>query len=95
MASNSKELVARGYDAVAEAYLDRFSSSAVRDAWLADFAALQPGQARVLALGCGGGVPVAARLVELGHDVTGWIAPRASYGSPAPASLPQRSCMPT
>ena len=71
MASNSKKLVARGYDAVAEACLDRFSSSAVRDAWLADCAALLPGQARVLDLGCGAGVPVAERLVELGHDVTG------------------------
>lgn len=71
MTLNPKELVARGYDAVAEAYLDRFSSSAVRGAWLADFAALLPDQARVLDLGCGAGTPVAERLVALGHDVTG------------------------
>lgn len=71
MAPDPKGVVARGYDAVAEAYLDRFLSSAVRDAWMADFAALLPDRARVLDLGCGAGVPVAERLVELGHDVTG------------------------
>lgn len=71
MAPNPKQLVARGYDAVADAYLGRFSSSAVRDAWLAGFVALLPGKARVLDLGCGAGVPVARRLVALGHDVTG------------------------
>lgn len=71
MASNPKELVARGYDAVADVYLGRFSSSAVRDAWLAEFVALLPDKAHVLDLGCGAGVPVAKRLVELGHAVTG------------------------
>lgn len=71
MASNPKELVARGYDAVADTYLGRFSSSAVRDAWLAEFVALLPDKAHVLDLGCGAGVPVAERLVELGHGVTG------------------------
>ncbi len=71
MASNPKNLVARGYDTVADAYLGRFSSSAVRDAWLAGFVALLPGKARVLDLGCGAGVPVARQLAGLGHDVTG------------------------
>ena len=71
MASNPRQLVARGYDAVADAYLGRFSSSAVRDAWLAGFVALLPDNAHVLDLGCGAGVPVARRFVELGFDVTG------------------------
>ena len=71
MAANPKELVVRGYDAVAGAYLGRFSSSAVRDTWLAAFVAFLPEEARVLDLGCGAGIPVAKRLVELGHDVTG------------------------
>ena len=39
--------------------------------WLAAFVALLPEKVRVLNLGCGAGIPVAKRLVELGHDVTG------------------------
>jgi SAM-dependent methyltransferase len=71
MALDPKEQVARGYDVVADAYLGRFSSSAVRDVWLARFVALLPKKANILDLGCGAGVPVAKRLVEMGHDVTG------------------------
>jgi 2-polyprenyl-3-methyl-5-hydroxy-6-metoxy-1,4-benzoquinol methylase len=71
MASNPKEVVARGYDEIANSYLDRFVSSAVRDMWSERFGALLPGKARVLDLGCGAGIPVAKRLAELGHKVTG------------------------
>jgi SAM-dependent methyltransferase len=63
--------VSRGYDAMADAYFGRFSSSAVRDVWLARFLALLPKKANILDLGCGAGVPVAKRLVEMGHDLTG------------------------
>src|ERR1700722_6165479 len=39
--------------------------------WLDELAALLPGAARVLDLGCGAGVPACRILVELGFEVTG------------------------
>jgi SAM-dependent methyltransferase len=66
-----KSLVARGYDAMAQAYLDRFGSSRVRDRWLRELIARLPNEARVLDLGCGAGIPVARELMERGFDVVG------------------------
>lgn len=71
MKADPKALVAKGYDAVAQDYLDRFLASTVREAWLARFAAALPEKATVLDLGCGAGIPVAARLADLGHSVIG------------------------
>ncbi len=71
MTSGPKEMVARGYDKVAEVYLDRFSRSVVRDRWLGHLIAHLPEGASVLDLGCGAGVPVVRHLVGLGHRVTG------------------------
>jgi 2-polyprenyl-3-methyl-5-hydroxy-6-metoxy-1,4-benzoquinol methylase len=71
MAVNPKELVAKGYDAMAEEYLGRFLASTVRDTWLDRFVSLLPNNANVLDLGCGAGVPTAERLADLGHTVIG------------------------
>ena len=64
------EIVRKGYDRMAEEY------HAVRQAFdskgeLGEFASLLPKNAKVLDVGCGGGVPVAQFLVECGFDVTG------------------------
>jgi len=67
-----KLLVARGYDEIAHEYLRRYSSSVVRAAWLETFiSALPTRPADILDLGCGAGIPVAKRLADLGHRVTG------------------------
>lgn len=71
MKTNPKDLVRRGYDAIAEIYLDRFSSSNVREAWLDKLIAALPPKSKVLDLGCGAGVPVAELLCLSGHTVTG------------------------
>lgn len=71
MVSDPKSVVARGYDAMAESYLERFGGSVVRDRWIAELIARLPAHARVLDLGCGAGVPVARELVRHGHHVVG------------------------
>jgi len=71
MEQDPKTLAAEGYDAVADTYVIRFLSSTVRNAWLDELIAALPERAHVLDLGCGAGIPVAARLAELGHDVIG------------------------
>jgi SAM-dependent methyltransferase len=65
-------LVATGYDAIADAYLDRFGVSAVRQKWLGHLIESLPLKGgRVLDLGCGAGIPVARDLAALGHYVLG------------------------
>jgi SAM-dependent methyltransferase len=71
MATDPKIIVAEGYDQIAEAYLDRFGDSAVRQFWLDELIAILPAGARVLDLGCGAGLPVARDLRRGGFDVTG------------------------
>lgn len=71
MERDPKVIVARGYDAVAGAYLERFGRSQVRARWLDALIARLPKAARVLDLGCGAGVPVARRLIDLGCDMVG------------------------
>jgi len=67
-----QRLVARGYDQVADAYLERFEISTVRQKWLHRLIERLPAKsARVLDLGCGAGVPVARELATLGHSVVG------------------------
>jgi SAM-dependent methyltransferase len=66
-----KAIVARGYDFVAETYLEQHGRSQVRDRWLDELIRRLPPRARVLDLGCGAGVPVALRLTERGFDVLG------------------------
>src|ERR1700722_13202167 len=71
MASDPKSLVANGYDIIAEAYLQRYARSTVRDRWLGELIARLSKQARVLDLGCGAGVPVAHQLAAGGFQVVG------------------------
>jgi SAM-dependent methyltransferase len=71
-ANNPKHLVAAGYDRIADAYLERFGVSAVRQKWLGRLVASLPASGgRVLDLGCGAGIPVARELARHGHSVVG------------------------
>lgn len=67
------EIVAAGYDAVADRYAALEETDAVwpRARRLRAFVARLPGGAAVLDLGCGSGVPVARELVAAGCAVTG------------------------
>ena len=67
----AKELVRRGYDAVAAQYDEAYGGETKYGDWLADLLTQLPAHAQVLDLGCGSGVPVAKVLVEAGHLVTG------------------------
>jgi SAM-dependent methyltransferase len=71
MTADPKELVALGYDRIAETYLLRHGRSEVREHWLGELLVLLPARARVLDLGCGAGIPVARKLVGCGFDVIG------------------------
>ncbi|MCC7371457.1 MAG: class I SAM-dependent methyltransferase [Chloroflexi bacterium] len=69
---NPKQLVADGYDRIAETYAARVAGGVNEHRFrhLAVLEAELPVGARVLDLGCGAGVPVARRLAER-FDVTG------------------------
>ena len=72
MDTNPRNLVAAGYDDIADAYLDRFGVSVVRRKWLGHLIeSLRSQGNRVLDLGCGAGIPVARELAALGHSVVG------------------------
>ena len=72
MDTNPRNLVAAGYDDIADAYLDRFGVSVVRRKWLGRLIeSLHSQGSRVLDLGCGAGIPVARELAALGHSVVG------------------------
>jgi SAM-dependent methyltransferase len=71
VARDPKEIVARGYDAIALRYAEwagRVSSPALE--WLRDLDARLPDNADVLELGCGRGVPGTRQLARR-HRVTG------------------------
>jgi ubiquinone/menaquinone biosynthesis C-methylase UbiE len=70
--ANPGHLVSAGYDNIADAYLERFGVSVVRQKWLGRLIeGLRSGRSRVLDLGCGAGIPVARDLAALGHSVVG------------------------
>jgi SAM-dependent methyltransferase len=72
MDKNPRHLVTAGYDDIADAYLDRFGVSSVRQKWLGHLIESLPSEGgRVLDLGCGAGIPVARDLAALGHSVLG------------------------
>ncbi len=72
MTGDMQRVVAAGYDDVADAYLERFGVSAVRQKWLRRLVdALPPTGGRVLDLGCGAGIPGARDLSASGHIVVG------------------------
>jgi SAM-dependent methyltransferase len=75
--------LSRGYDLIAEGYLERYGRSLVRDQWLGKLITLLPTKSRVLDLGCGSGVPIARELARRGHDVVGMdgSARQVSFGS--------------
>ena len=65
-----EEIVQKSYNKIAQKYLDN------RHTWdnsneLKEFARLLPKGAKVLDIGCGGGIPVADFLIKSGLDVTG------------------------
>jgi SAM-dependent methyltransferase len=71
LARDPKEIVARGYDAIALHYAEwagRIESPLLE--WVRDFDARLPNRSNVLELGCGRGVPVARELARR-HQVTG------------------------
>jgi SAM-dependent methyltransferase len=65
------EIVANGYDHIADAYLEWTSRSPVRERWLNELSRILPQRGDVLDLGCGAGIPVARRLTETGFSVLG------------------------
>lgn len=68
---STSDLVARGYDEVADQYLAQFGKSSVRSYWLDRVVErLSEGQS-VLDLGCGAGPPVMTTLLQAGLNVTG------------------------
>jgi cyclopropane fatty-acyl-phospholipid synthase-like methyltransferase len=64
--SDPVEIVRRGYDAIAETYLEwsEAGGSRGRDAYTALFLQAVPAEAPVLELGCGAGIPVTRALAE-------------------------------
>ena len=77
MKDHRKRIVADGYDAIADPYLEWAAQIEAdpRDRMLVEFSArLEPG-ARVLDIGCGAGVPatrsLAAKFVVTGLDISG------------------------
>ena len=70
--TDPREVVARGYDEVAERYLEwsALRPSAARLRYLALALERIPAGARVLELGCGAGIPMTAALAD-SRDVTG------------------------
>lgn len=65
------DVVARGYDRVAEEYARLESATEwPRLRWLDELLAMLPGGSRVLDLGCGNGIPATARIAQR-HRATG------------------------
>ena len=75
MPDRRKEIVADGYDKIAERYLDWGRADAARLRYLARLRALVPEGGKILDLGCGAGVPVARELSKsfavTGVDISG------------------------
>jgi 2-polyprenyl-3-methyl-5-hydroxy-6-metoxy-1,4-benzoquinol methylase len=71
MCSDAKQIVASGYDEIAETYLRWTAGSSLRQHWLDAIKPTLLPNARVLDLGCGAGVPVARQLAEQGYIVVG------------------------
>ena len=71
MTEPEKRVVQKGYDRVAQSYLQARPQDGEDIALLAEVLRGLPRQSRVLDAGCGSGTPVTSRLLEAGHDVTG------------------------
>jgi 2-polyprenyl-3-methyl-5-hydroxy-6-metoxy-1,4-benzoquinol methylase len=64
------EIVASGYDHIAEAYLEWTARSPLRERWLNELSGMLPQRGDVLDLGCGAGM-VARRLTQMGFSLLG------------------------
>ena len=71
MHTKQSQIVAAGYDEIADAYLHWTSTSTLRLRWLETLSASLPSCARILDLGCGAGVPLAPFLADRGHHIIG------------------------
>jgi SAM-dependent methyltransferase len=72
MSNDPKCIVVSGYDEVANAYLERFGVSTVRQKWVDRLIdGLPAGGGRVLDLGSGAGIPIARDLAARAHAVVG------------------------
>jgi SAM-dependent methyltransferase len=70
--SDPADLIADHYERHALAWdADRRAAAWIDECWIGRFIELLPARAKVLDLGCGGGVPVAIRLAAHGFRVTG------------------------
>jgi SAM-dependent methyltransferase len=65
----AQDIVADGYDRIAERYAEWTAGAGIRRRYLARLAALVPQGGRVLDLGCGNGIPVARQLSRSAHVV--------------------------
>ncbi|MFD0447472.1 class I SAM-dependent methyltransferase [Streptomyces indonesiensis] len=66
-----KDVVRRGYDALARHYEESYATETKYRPWLDTLQQRIPATATVLDLGCGSGLPVARVLSAAGHRVTG------------------------
>lgn len=65
------ELIRAGYNALSLHYRSDDDPASGYEPWLADLQERIPSGAQVMDIGCGCGVPVARRLADAGHHVTG------------------------
>jgi ubiquinone/menaquinone biosynthesis C-methylase UbiE len=65
-----KKIVRDAYDEIADRYLAWSGASAVRARYLAKFLHLLPGNAKVLELGCGAGIPATKAIADRAAHVT-------------------------
>jgi cyclopropane fatty-acyl-phospholipid synthase-like methyltransferase len=72
----SQDLVAAGYDRIADHYAEWPGGADIRERYLARLTGLVPPGGRVLDLGCGNGIPVARELSALAHVVGIDVSPR-------------------
>jgi cyclopropane fatty-acyl-phospholipid synthase-like methyltransferase len=86
-----REVVAHGYDQIADRYLEWSADYSVRRIWLDKAMALVPLPTYALDLGCGAGLPVAQWLEQSGYQVTG-VDGSASQIQRAREYLPSATC---
>ncbi len=66
-----KEIVRRGYDALSVRYDEAYGGESKYRAWIDKLLERLDAGSRVLDVGCGSGLPLARKLAQAGHAVTG------------------------